>query len=109
MSGYRLAEVKSTEGCRHPSTLADRPERSAPKGGARADGSAAAQVGEATRKAAQEAQKGRLRVRGGYPESRFSTFVKELRYHKLTQLRLKSGLRHDKPGRPAKDAAPRKV
>jgi transposase len=38
-----------------------------------------------------------------------STFAEELRHHKLTQLRLKSGLRHDKPGRPAKDASPRKV
>jgi transposase len=38
-----------------------------------------------------------------------STFAKELRYHKLTQLSLKSGLRHDKPGKPAKDASPRKV
>jgi transposase len=38
-----------------------------------------------------------------------STFAKELRHHKLTELRLKSGLRHDKPGRPAEDALPRKV
>ncbi|MCA1838168.1 MAG: IS1634 family transposase [Gemmatimonadaceae bacterium] len=38
-----------------------------------------------------------------------STFAKELYHHKLTELRLKSGLRHDKPGRPAADASPRKV
>ena len=38
-----------------------------------------------------------------------SAFAKELRHHMLTELRLKSELRHDKPGRPSKDASPRKV
>lgn len=38
-----------------------------------------------------------------------STFAKELRHHKLTELRLTSELRHEKPGKPAKDASPREV
>jgi transposase len=38
-----------------------------------------------------------------------SALAKELRHHMLTELRLKSELRHDKPGRPSKDASPRKV
>ncbi len=38
-----------------------------------------------------------------------STFAKELPHHKLTDLRLESDLRHEKPGKPAKDASPRTV
>ncbi len=37
------------------------------------------------------------------------SFAKELRHHNLGDLHLASELRHDKPGRPAKDAKARKV